>query len=277
MDQQTGWDQLLKDEQKYNDYEYPKVSVILPTCNCAEMIATTVDSILEQNYPDFELIVLDANSTDHTLEIIKGLRSERILVYNVSEFQRYEMINKGITHASGMYINILFPGDFYLSPMALKYMMNLALDHELPNLVFCGTLLRDGKTEVKTLFRHLSLKLLRRGQQPTSLQSCWFKKDTFEKVGKFDTKYQLRGGYDLLCRYCLYGHLKTLSKNRVLTDYDLRFVTRKMIRTHFFETLRIIWKYFGVFAAFRWLFLQNDMKRYFKHLSKNLRGAFFGR
>lgn len=272
----TGWELLLQHDQKYNDYEYPKVSIILATQNCAETISTTLESVLKQNYPDFELIVIDASSTDHTLEIVKGIHSERVRIFSVSEYQRYEMLNKGISEAKGEYLNFLFPGDFYLYNETLKYMMGLALDHDSPHLVFCGTLLRDGKSEVKTLFRHLSLKLLKRGQQPTSLQSCWFKNDTFEKIGKFDTSFNLRGGYDLLCRYSLYGHLKTISKNRILTDYDLRWVTRKLIIQHFWETQRIVYKYFGLLATLRWLYFQKDIARFLKLWSKSLRVAFFG-
>lgn len=270
------WEQLLQSEQKYNDYEYPKISVIVPTYNCAEAIATTIDSILEQHYPDFEIIVVDASSTDHTLEIVKGMHSDRIRIYSVSDYQRYDMLNKGISHATGEYLNFLFPGDFYLYREAFKFMMNLALEHERPHLVYCGTLIRDGKTEVKTLYRNLSLKLLKRGQQPTSLQSCWYKRDTFEKVGYFDTRYNLRGGFDLICRYSLHGHLKTMSKNRILTDYDMRWVTRKLIMQHFWETMQIIHCHFGTFATLRWLYWQKDISRFLKLWSKNLKTAFFG-
>ncbi len=273
----SGWDLLQQSEQKYNDYEYPKITVILPTFNCAETIFATLDSILKQNYPDFEVLVIDASSTDHTLEIVKGMQSSRVRIYSVSEYQRYEMLNKGISHAKGEYLNFLFPGDYYLYREALKYMMNLALDHDKPDLVFGGTLLRDGKNEVKTLYRHLSLKLLRRGQQPTSLQSCWIKKNTFEKIGNFDASLYLRGGFDLLCRFCLHGHLTAMSKNRILTDYDLRWVTRKLIIQHFWETYRIVRKYFGPVTTLKWLYWQNDIARFMTLWLKSLRLAFFGR
>ena len=267
----------MQSEQKYNDYDYPKITVVLPTYNCAESVFSTLDSILKQNYPNFELIVIDASSTDHTLEIVKGMHNNRIKIVSVSEYQRYEMLNKGISIATGDYINFIFPGDFYLYREALKFMMNLALDHGLPNLVFCGTLLRDGKSDVKSLYRHLTLKLLRRGQQPTSLQSCWFKRDTFEKIGKFDTNFTLRGGFDLICRFCLHGHLKTISKNRILTDYDLRWVTRKQIMRHFWETMQIVYTYFGPVATLQWLYWQKDISRFLKLWSKNIQVAFFGR
>jgi glycosyltransferase involved in cell wall biosynthesis len=275
--EKNQWDTLLQAEQKYNDYEYPKITIVLPTYNCAESVFTTLDSILEQNYPNFELIVVDASSTDHTMEIVKGLHNSRVKMISVSEYQRYEMLNKGISLATGDYINFLFPGDFYLYRETLKFMMNLALDHEMPHLVFCGTLLRDGKSDVKTLYRHLNLKLLRRGQQPTSLQSCWFRRDTFAKIGNFNTDYKLRGGFDLLCRFCLGPGLKAVSKNRILTDYDLRWVTRQQIVQHFFETMRVVFTYFGPLAALQWLYWQKDITRYLKLLSKNIKVAFLGK
>src|SRR5262249_23677584 len=143
--------------------------------NCSQSIAATIGSVLIQDYPSFELIIIDAESTDRTVEVIKRFRDDRILLYSVSDYQRYEMMNKGISLAQGEYINFLFPGDFYLSKFALKLMMTLALKQKKPDLIYCGTLLRDGKSEVKILCRHLDIPLLKRGQQPTSLQSCWFK------------------------------------------------------------------------------------------------------
>ena len=263
--------------KKYQNYEFPRVSVIIPTCDSTERISLTIDSILEQHYPDFELIIVDAGSRDRTLEVIKNYRDERIHIYSVSGFQRYEMLNKGISQASGEYINFLFPGDFYIHREALHEMMTVVLDRQKPDLVYCGTLLRDGKSDPKILYRSLSLSLLRRGQQPTSLQSCWFKLDTFHLLGKFDTSYSLRGGFELMCRFCLHPDLREESIDVVLTDYDLRLVTRSMVWSHFKETLTTIRHYFGYMAAVRWLFIQKDFFRMLRIWFRTLKVAFLGR
>lgn len=261
----------------FNDYEFPKVSIVIPTFNCVHTIPLTLDSILNQQYARFEILVVDAGSTDRTIEVVKNYRDDRIQIFSVATYQRYEMLNKGISQASGEYINFLFPGDFYLGREVLKQMMALVLSHQMPDLVFCGTFLRDGKSEPKILFRHLNLKLLRMGHQPTSLQSCWFKIETLKKLDKFDMSYNQRGGYELMCRFALHHHLKTVSTNRVFTDYDLRSVTRQMVITHFRETMKTIFHYFGFWAAFRWLFHQKDMYRYIKLWMRNARLAFLGR
>lgn len=267
-------------EQKthiYHDYEFPQVSVIIPVHNCAQKIAVTLESVLTQNYPDFEVVLIAAESTDRTLEVVKGFRDERVRVFTVSSHQRYAMLNHGISQAKGKYLNFLFPGDFYLYTETLKVMMTLALEEKLPHLLFCGTLLRDGKSEVKILNRTFDLKILRRGQQPSSLQSFWFRRDLFQQGKGFDTTYSLRGGYELLCRLYQQKELRIGSTTRVLTDYDLRWVTHSLVMTHFWETMRIIWTYYGGVSVLRWLFYQKDIKRFGKLWWHSLRIAFTGR
>lgn len=154
-------------------------------------------------------------------------------------------------------MNCLFPDDFYIYPDALLHMMEVALDNDLPDLVYCGTLLRDGRTDPKIMYRELSLKLLKRGQQPTNLQSCWFKTDAIRKLGKFNVMYKLHGGYELMCRFLTYPNLRVVSTQRVLIDYDLRHVTRPMVLNHFIETLKTVRCHFGLKAMVLWLFNKN--------------------
>jgi glycosyltransferase involved in cell wall biosynthesis len=268
---------IFKEPFAFKEDEYPLVSIIIPTLNCAHSIGQTLDNLLNQDYPLLEVIVIDAGSTDRTIEVIKSYRHHAVKIFSVSGYFRYEMLNKGISHANGLYFNFLFPGDFYISRSTLKYMMGLALKHDSPSLVFCGTLIRDGKTEPKILFRHLSLKILKRGQQPTSLQSCWFKRDVFQKIGKFDTSYSLRGGFELFCRFVTRGGFQTVATPHILTDYDLHLVTRNMVFTHFWETFRTIWKYFGLFHLFAWLASQKDFSRYANLWMRSAKSAFMSK
>jgi glycosyltransferase involved in cell wall biosynthesis len=270
-------EKVIAQEKKYNDYEYPRISVIVPIYNCAEKISMTLDSILDQIYPDFEVIFVDAGSTDRSLEVIQNYRDDRIHLYSVSSYQRYEMLNRGISQATGEYINCLFPGDFYIYQHTLHHMMEIALDNHEPDLIFCGTFLRDGKTDPKILLRSFSINLLKKGQQPTSLQSCWFRTESIRELGKFDSSYNLRGGYELMCRFSQNSKFRNVFTKRVLTDYDLRLVTRTMVFQHFKETYRTIWNYFGIFYSIQWLFIQRDSSRLIRIWLRSIKMAFLGR
>jgi glycosyltransferase involved in cell wall biosynthesis len=265
------------EQPQFEDYEYPKVSIIIPTLDCDEKISLTLDSIVSQHYPDLEVFIIDAGSKDRTLEVVKSYRDNRIFPISVSEYQRYLMLNSGISHASGTYLNFLFPGDYYSNQETLKIMMNLALSHKMPHLVYCGSLIRPPSEDPRTLYRPFKFRVLARGKQPTSLQSCWFHAKTFEEVGKFNVSYQMRGGYDLMCRIAFRKDLRIASTNRVLTDYDLRQIRRRDVLTHFEETWRIVVRYFGYFRAVRWLLTQKDFTRILNLSLRNLKVAFLGR
>lgn len=270
-------EQLGSLESKFESYELPKVTLIIPTFNSANALQQTIENILEQKYPNLEVIIIDAGSSDKTAEVIKNLRDERIRVYTSTPYHCYAMMNQGITHASGEYICFLLPGDHYTYIHTLRYMMALALENGKPDMVFCGTLLRDGRSEVKLLYRELSLKLLSRGSQPTSLQSCWIRLDALRELGKFDPRYKLRGGYEFLCRFALTGRRTSASSRRFYLDYDIRSTTSQMVVTHFLETFRIVLKHFGFGRAVQWLVQQRHVYRFFKLWGRRWRMAFLGK
>lgn len=271
------WRKLITEQEPLPEDLCPTITVVIPTMNSAQRIGITIESVLAQRYPDFEILVVDGGSTDRTLEIVKSFRNDKVRLCSISGSSRYEILNKGIAIAKGAYINFLFPGDFYIHVETLMSMMKLGHENGNPDLLYCGCLLREASKDVKILYRLLSLKLLKRGQQPTSLQSCWFKTSLFDLLGKFDTSLSLRGGFDFLCRFMLNGSLTFSSTKRVLTDYDLRGVTKRMVIRHFYETGMIVFEHFGTATTLKWLFRQNDTRRYFQQAWKGLKVAVLGR
>jgi glycosyltransferase involved in cell wall biosynthesis len=253
------------------------VTIIVATHNSASLIGLTLDSLLEQEMATIEILIIDANSKDRTLEMIQQIRDPRIRLFTVSAFNRYEMFNFGINHAHGAYLNFLTPGDIYISPKTTLEMMKLAKDACEPDLLFCGSVLRDGQNDTKILFRPLTLSLLQDGKQPTTLQAIWFKKELFAKFGKFDPSLSLRGGYDLLCRAAIDPAFTFTSVRRVFCDYDLRFVTKSMVIRHFFETAKILYRHFGLWTVIRWIFVQNDIRRFLALWKRSLHISLFGK
>jgi glycosyltransferase involved in cell wall biosynthesis len=263
--------------QEFMDYLYPRITVVIPTYNNSQNIGYTLDNVLKQSYPDLEVIIVDAGSTDRTLDIVNGYFSPKVRICSVATYQVYEMLNKGISLATGKYINFLAPGDYYLSETSLKSLTNLSLNGEKPHLMFGACLLRDGKFEPRILYRTLSLSLLQKGLQPTTIQSCLFHHELFSIIGKFRTHYKLRGEFELFCRFILYPGLRFKTTKNVLIDFDFKSVYRKNIWIHFKETFKIIRHHFGFITAFRWLFYQKDLGRMARIWARGLKRAFIGR
>ncbi|MBK8805331.1 MAG: glycosyltransferase [Bacteroidales bacterium] len=91
---------FLKDETDTNK-QYPKISIITPSFNQGQYLEETILSVLNQNYPNFEYIIIDGGSTDNSLNIIKKYANR--LTYWVSEPDNgmYHAIQKGFDKSSG--------------------------------------------------------------------------------------------------------------------------------------------------------------------------------
>jgi glycosyltransferase involved in cell wall biosynthesis len=98
--------------------QWIKISMVVPNYNGGETIAATLRSLIDQNYPNLELIVIDGGSTDHSVDIIQQFRSE--LTYWVSEPDQGQShaINKGLARCTGEVVNWLCSDDL-LAPGAL--------------------------------------------------------------------------------------------------------------------------------------------------------------
>ncbi|HEX9029118.1 MAG TPA: glycosyltransferase, partial [Anaerolineales bacterium] len=82
----------------------PKVTVLLPTYNRADLLATAIQSVLAQTYPDFELIVIDDGSTDRTAELVHSFREPRLRYVYQENRGISAALNRGVHLARGEYI-----------------------------------------------------------------------------------------------------------------------------------------------------------------------------
>ena len=183
-----------------------KLSIITVCFNSVATLRDTIESVLTQDYPHIEHIIIDGGSTDGTVGIIQEYigRSDSKIVSWVSEPDRgiYDAMNKGISIASGDVIGFLNSDDMYANAHVLSELMG-ALEKNCVDCVFADLVYVDPNNPNKVLRYYNS------GQfRPSKFRWGWMpahptflaKRSLFEKVGLFSLDYKIAADYELLIR-----------------------------------------------------------------------------
>lgn len=167
-----------------------KISVVTVTYNSAATLEETMLSVLNQTYDNIEYIIIDGGSTDGTVDIIKKY-AERI-AYWISEPDTgiYDAMNKGISVATGDYINFMNSGDEFASnetiSLVLKYLQP-GVDIAYGNTYF--------KFKSHSLLRKPLLLSEIRTKPPFCHQSSFIRRD-FQLRYPYDLKYRIAADYN---------------------------------------------------------------------------------
>lgn len=128
-------------------------SIIIPTYNRAHMLTKTIESVINQTFSDWELIIVDDGSTDHTKELVASFieKDARIKYIYQENAERSAARNNGIENASGEYICFLDSDDTYL-PNNLKDWYDFLKKKSFPNcFAYCDMLIDDGENTTKSI------------------------------------------------------------------------------------------------------------------------------
>ena len=93
---------------------YPKISIVTPSYNCKALIAQTIDSVLSQNYPNLEFIVIDGNSTDGTQQVLERYSNSFAYWHSQKDHGQYDAINQGFSKSTGEIMGWLNADDMLL-------------------------------------------------------------------------------------------------------------------------------------------------------------------
>ena len=189
--------------EKMNKIEIkPQVSVIIPTYNRSWIIKEAIDSVLAQDYKEFELIVVDDGSTDHTSDVLDSSRNV-IKVLSQKNKGVSAARNRGIAEASGQFIAFLDSDDLWLPQ---KLSAQIEFFNQTPNALICQTeevWIRNGlRVNPKKRHKKLSGMIFK-----PSLELClvspsavMIQRSLFDRVGEFDETLPACEDYDLWLR-----------------------------------------------------------------------------
>ncbi len=166
--------------------EYPKLTVIIPCKNAGKTIQKTFDSLRNQKYKNFECIVMDANSTDNTMDIVEKNRD--IIHTAISEDDKGgpDAANKAIKFCSGDAIGFLYADD-YLVENALEDIANAMVDFPKNDVYSYGLSIEDLNTQKKILesYSKKDISLCLNNVLFKHVLNHFYRKHVFDKVGPF--------------------------------------------------------------------------------------------
>lgn len=183
----------------------PLVSIVTPSFNQAPFIEETLRSVLEQDYPALEYIIVDGGSTDGSPEIIAryAARYPGRLAWWVSEKDRgqTDALNKGFARATGQILAWLNSDDTYL-PHAVSEAVAYLQDHPEAGMVYGDADLIDARGAVLGRFpaRQTDYARLRRGYVHIPQQAAFFRAGLWRQVGPLDPTFYFAMDYDLWVR-----------------------------------------------------------------------------
>lgn len=215
------------------------VSVIIPTYNRGWAIKEAIDSVLAQDFTDFELIVVDDGSTDNTQDILNSYKEDIIVLHQENKGVSAAR-NRGIASASGQYIAFLDSDDLWL-PQKLSTQVDFFNTN--PDALICQTeekWIRNGMfANPKKRHRKLSGNIFEQSLYLclVSPSAVMMKRSLFEKAGMFDETLSACEDYDMWlrvsCRYPVYlidtpliikrgGHADQLSRTSGQDRYRIQ-------------------------------------------------------
>jgi len=186
--------------------QQPLVTIVTPSFNQGPFIEQTIESVLSQDYPHVEYLVMDGGSTDETLDVLR--RYEGRLVW-VSEPDRgqSDAINKGFRRARGEIIAWLNSDDVYLPGIISESVAYLQAHPEV-DLVYGDIQFIDGQGEViekEVRSKPFSLTMLLTEFSTLHQQTAFFRRDLLDRIGYLDESLHYFMDIELWVRIALRG------------------------------------------------------------------------
>lgn len=180
-----------------------KISIVIPTLNQGDTIEDTICSIINQNYRNYEIIVMDGGSTDSTLDVIDRYRQYLAHVTSAPDNGQSQAINRGFQQATGDIFAWLNSDDYYL-PGALAKVAETFSNPNVEFLVGAGDVISLEHKFLRFIpQRNLNRQALLdwKNDRWIMQQSCFWRSTLWKRVGGVDETLSLLMDYDLWFKF----------------------------------------------------------------------------
>ena len=189
-----------------------KLSIIIPTYNSASVLSKALDSIVDQTFTNWEVLVMDGVSIDDTLKVARSYNDSRIRIYSEPDKGIYDAMNKGIHKAQRKWLYFLGSDDWLLNDNVLHDVF--AQDIDGYDVVY-------GEVDAPHLASdHSGEWTLQTLDLNRCHQAILYRKKTISKLGGYNTKYKIWADYDLNLKWFFDRRVKKKHIPTVIAQYS---------------------------------------------------------
>lgn len=189
-----------------------KISIITTTYNSKDTIASTIESVMNQNYPDIDYWIIDGGSTDGTLDIVNDYQQQypyRINCISEPDKGMYDAMNKGISHCSGDVVGILNSDDFFTSDDIISKIAE-AFTEDIDAVY--GDIHFIRKENPHKCTRYYSSKIWRPGMLRFGFMPAhptfYVRRSIYMAHGLYSLDYRIASDYDMMVRLFYANRIK---------------------------------------------------------------------
>lgn len=200
-----------------------RISIITSCYNREATIRETIRSVLAQDYPDIEYIIVDGASTDGSVETIRSAiagHEDKVKFVSEPDSGMYEALNKGIRMATGDIVALLHSDDMMFDTHTVSDVMR-ELERTGCDFLYADGLFVDAERTDKVVRNWIGGRYskwkVRHGWLPLH-PTCYIRREVMERLGLYDESYRIAADTDLLVRYLL--------ENTLSVEYLKRYVVR---------------------------------------------------
>ena len=212
----------------------PLISIIIPVYNGEKTIQKTIESVLQQTFKDFEIILINDGSQDSTLDVINNIKDERLRVFSYPNAGVSTSRNRGLALARGEFISFLDADDLW-TPDKLETQLKALQNNSQAAVAYSwsdwidesGQFLRSGGhiTVNGKVFEHLLVRdFIESGSNPL------IRRQALDEVGEFEPSVTPAEDWDMWLRLAARYHYTTVPKVQILYRIAANSVSSNVVK-----------------------------------------------
>jgi glycosyltransferase involved in cell wall biosynthesis len=193
-----------------------KLSLVTVVYNAQDSIGQCIESVINQNYPNLEYIIIDGGSTDNTLNIIEQYRSRIHILVSEPDHGIYDAMNKGIRLATGQIVGMLNADDQFADHEVLRSVATAFEQHDT-GVVYGDLDIIGHRQQIirKWRSRPCNGNSFNLGFMPPH-PTFYCKRELFEKLGFYSLDYGSAADFELMLRFLHFNKIRSFYLKKVM-------------------------------------------------------------